>query len=100
MTADGKSFYLVELCEEETFIEEGRKNIASGGSLNTFENMIELFVCFAYIRDKISLPIEVKDVYHCAGSGKAQVFRASANTFPLPTDIDSTRRFFERGYIT
>ena len=37
-------------------------------------------------------------MYHCAGSGKAQVFRASANTFPLPsaTDIDALERFLKK----
>ena len=51
-------------------------NEGSGGSLNTFENLLELFAIV--FRFSILIQAEIKslyfDIYHCiAGSGKAQV---------------------------
>jgi len=95
-TIDGKQYTLVELCEDPTYRLE-TPNKGSGGSLNTFENMIELFICFAYIRSNYFEGASVEDVYHCAGSGKAQVFRAAANTFTTTSfDTADLNVFWQR----
>ena len=95
---NGKTYTLVELCEDPKYRFE-TPNSGSGGSLNTFENMIELFICFAYIKSKYleRASVGVGDVYHCAGSGKAQVFRAAANTFTTADfNTEALRGFWER----
>ena len=100
-TINGKQCTLVELCEDPKYRFD-TDNTGSGGSLNTFENMIELFICFAYIRSKYlgRASVGVGDVHHCAGSGKAQVFRAAANTFTTAGfDTEALRVFWERMII-
>lgn len=92
-----KKLILIELCEEEEYrrkvnnnnfkkIEKNAPNTrsSSAGSLNTFENMLELFTCFAYLKENPVLnKFTPNDIYHCAGSGKAQVARAIHNILPF-----------------
>jgi hypothetical protein len=94
---NGNKLNLVELCETEDFRSLRKPSrmrndpgSGSGGSLNTFENLLELFACFAYLREKyLGLNnYQVGDIYHCAGSGKAQVARAIHNMLPVKFSRD------------
>jgi hypothetical protein len=87
---DGKQLHLVELCEtvdfRSTTTNNRRPGKGSGGSLNTFENLLELFTCFAYLRTNETMlkDYQVANIFHCAGSGKAQVARAMHNMIAVP----------------
>ena len=77
-----KTYNLIVLCEEAEF-REGSERQNFGGSVNTLENMFELFICYAFLKNQFPLKSKtVDDIYHCCGSGMAQVMRACFNVVP------------------
>lgn len=79
-----KTYNLIVLCEEGEF-RVGSENNNFGGSVNTLENMFELFICYAFLKHQIPYLSgkTVDDIYHCSGSGMAQVMRACFNVVPI-----------------
>jgi len=77
---------ICELCAERSVDEFFKTKTAAGtpsmmdhrGSVNTFENMIELMVCNAMFGE-----CKASDIHHWAGCGSPQILRTAFNFFPI-----------------